>query len=151
MVSTLRFIMAVLGASAVAICLAIFIPGPAQTAHFFEALFDTLTSGKHAAAGPWPPVMDSEIRFYAPFWGGYGVALVAFARDLALYSRLIVPATALFFLGGIGRAISWITIGAPHPFFLLLMVIEVSLPVVMIALWSRVRRGIYLLSPRPCR
>jgi hypothetical protein len=86
--------------------------------------------------------MDSELRFYAPFWGAYGVALLAIARDLAGHRRLVVPAMALFFIGGVGRALSWIAVGEPHPFFSMLMGIELVFPVVIIGLWFAVRARI---------
>ena len=44
---------------------------------------------------------------------------------------------AVFFVGGAGRAFSWLMIGAPHPFFLLLMTIELALPPLLVLLWWR--------------
>jgi hypothetical protein len=48
----------------------------------------------------------------------------------------------VFFLGGIGRLISWMAVGAPHPFFLSLMAAELGLPLILIFLWLRVRTNI---------
>ncbi len=140
MALALRLIIAALGVSGVGIPVTILIPGPAQTARICETAFDALTNGKHVITGPWPAVMDSELRFYAPFWGAYGITLLAIARYPARYRRLVIPATATFFIGGIGRAISWAEIGPPHPFFLSLMAIELVLPTVIIGLWMAVRR-----------
>jgi hypothetical protein len=48
----------------------------------------------------------------------------------------------VFFTGGVGRIFSRLSVGAPHPFFTLLLVIEVTLPVIMLALWLGARRGL---------
>jgi hypothetical protein len=40
-------------------------------------------------------------------------------------------------VGGAGRAFSWLVVGAPHPFFLLLMTIELALPPLLVLLWWR--------------
>jgi hypothetical protein len=85
--------------------------------------------------------MDSELRFYAPFWGAYGIALLAVARDLAQLSRWVLWLALLFFVGGLGRVISYLAIGAPHPFFQALMVIELVTPPLLVALWLGGRRG----------
>ena len=44
---------------------------------------------------------------------------------------------AVFFVGGAGRAFSCLAVGAPHPFFLLLMTIELALPPLLVLLWWR--------------
>lgn len=136
MIATLRLLHALLGIAAVAISLSIIILGPSMTAATFEGLFDTLTGTTPPHTGVWPATMDSELRFYAPLWGAYGLVLLHIARRLPATLGWIPPTAALFFLGGIGRAISWLAVGAPHPFFLLLMVIELVLPLVFLALWQ---------------
>lgn len=135
MIATLRVLYALLGAVAVAICLSILVVGPAATAASSEALFDVLTGTSHPKTGAWPPTMDSELRFYAPFWGAYGLVLLHIARTLPATLAWVPPTAALFFAGGVGRAISHGAVGAPHPFFVLLMAIELVLPVVFLALW----------------
>jgi Domain of unknown function (DUF4345) len=140
MITVLRVLLLVLGVSAVAICLSIVLLGPSFTAGFSEAQFDWLTGSKHPATGPWPATMDNEMRFYAPFWGAYGLVLLTVARDLPKKLGFVPPLSALFFVGGVGRAISWGMVGPPHPFFSLLMAIELILPVVFMALWFGARR-----------
>ena len=141
MIVALRVLHAVLGFAAIAICLSIVLLGPSWTAGFSEAQFDWLTGSTHPSTGPWPATMDSELRFYAPFWGVYGLALLAVARDLPAKLRFVPPLAALFFVGGAGRAISYVAVAPPHPFFTLLMAIELILPVVFLALWHGARRG----------
>ena len=136
MIAALRLLHAILGVAAVAICLSIVILGPAATAGLSETLFDALTGTPHPASGVWPATMDNELRFYAPFWGAYGLVLLHVARRLPATLSWIPPTAALFFVGGVGRAISWYAVGAPHPFFLLLMAIELVLPAIFLALWQ---------------
>ena len=136
MIATLRLLHIVLGVVAVAICLSIVTLGPAATASSSEALFDALTGTRHASTGAWPPTMDSELRFYAPFWGAYGLVLLHIARRLPATLGWVPPTAALFFTGGVGRAISYFAVGTPHPFFVLLMIIELVLPVLFVALWQ---------------
>lgn len=142
MITTLRLLQIALGAAAVAICFSIIILGPAATAGASEALFDTLSGTKHASTGAWPPTMDSELRFYAPFWGAYGLVLIYVARRLPATLGWVAPMAALFFAGGVGRVISYLAVGAPHPFFALLMVIELVLPVLFVSLWQIARAKI---------
>ena len=139
LINVLRILLVILGTSAIVISLSVFLAGPTPTASFFESTYNAFTGANAALTGPWPPTMDSELRFYAPFWGAYGVALLAIASDLSRYRRLLVLAISLFFIGGLGRFISWITIGAPHPFFTLLMAIELILPVLIIGIWLPAR------------
>ncbi len=46
---------------------------------------------------------------------------------------------AIFFAGGVGRGLSRISVGAPHPFFTVLMAIELALPGLLALLWLGVR------------
>jgi hypothetical protein len=139
-IAILRVLLAVLGVAAIAICLSIVLLGPSWTAGFAEAQFDWLTGSPHPPTGPWPATMDNELRFYAPFWGAYGFILLAVARDLPNKLRLVPPLAALFFIGGVGRALSYLFAGPPHPFFTLLMAIELILPVLFLALWQGTSR-----------
>ena len=139
MIAAIRVLLAVLGIAAIAICLSIVLFGPSWTAGFSEGQFDWLTGSVHPSSGPWPPTMDSELRFYAPFWGAYGVALLAVARDLPTKLQFVPPLAGLFFVGGAGRAISYCVVGPPHPFFTLLMAIELLLPLVLLGLWHGAR------------
>ena len=79
--------------------------------------------------------MDSELRFYAALFVGFGLLCVRVARNLAQHGGDIPWLMLAFFSGGVGRALSWISVGAPHPFFLLLMATELVLPPVIVLLW----------------
>ncbi len=140
MILALRAILVALGGAALLICLSIMVPGPGFTAASAEHLFDALTGYHGPDSGAWPATMDSELRFYAPFWGAYGLLLLDAARDLRRRSRRIPWLAGLFFVGGLGRAISWMSVGRPHPFFALLMAIELILPPVIVLLWLATNR-----------
>jgi len=57
------------------------------------------------------------------------------ARDLARLGHWVPWLALLFLLGGLGRAISYATVGAPHPFFVVLMTIELVTPPILAGLW----------------
>jgi hypothetical protein len=139
MTLTLRLLHAALGTVAIGISLSIIFLGAAVTADFFETLFNASIGQNYPLSGIWPPTMDSELRFYAALWGAYGLVMIAVARDLRARSAYVPPLAAVFFVGGVGRAWSYLLVGPPHPFFIVLMITELVLPVVVIALWLGVR------------
>jgi hypothetical protein len=144
MLTTLRVLIAGLGISAVAIALSIFLLGAAQTAWAGERIYDALTGWRGPFSPAWPASMDNELRFYSALWGGYGLLLLAAARDMARWDRAIPWLAGVFFAGGVGRVISALQVGPPHPFFLFLAGTELVTPPVLIALWlaaKRVRPG----------
>jgi hypothetical protein len=79
--------------------------------------------------------MDSELRFYAPLFGAYGMLMLWTAQDLFVRNYLIPWLAAVFFLGGLGRVLSYAAVGAPHPLFVVLMAIELLMPPVLVGLW----------------
>jgi uncharacterized protein DUF4345 len=132
----LRVLLAGLGGSAVLIALSILTLGAGATAAAGERVFDALSGWRGPASPPWPPTMDNELRFYAALWGAYGVLLLLAARDYTGWAIRVPWLAAVFFVGGAGRAF-WLMVGAPHPFFLLLMTIELALPPLLVLLWWR--------------
>jgi len=133
-------LMIALGASAVAIGLGMFLLGPGRLGGATEALFDAMTASHHPASALYGATAESELRFYAPFWLAYGVALIAAARRLAHRLTWVPVLAALFFAGGVGRALAWFEIGPPHPVFTVLMAIELALPPVFLGLWALARK-----------
>jgi hypothetical protein len=85
------------------------------------------------------PTMDSEDRFYATLFVGFGAALIWCSRNLAERSRPFAWLLVVFFAGGIARLVSLSQVGLPHPLFQVLTVVELVLPV---ALWLLHRRAI---------
>ncbi|THD59068.1 DUF4345 domain-containing protein [Phenylobacterium sp.] len=137
----MRFLLAGLGGSALLIALSILLLGAGATAGVGERAFEMLSGWKGLPSPSWPPSTDSELRFYSALWGGYGVMLLCAARNLSRWDGRVPGLAAIFFIGGVGRALSWVMVGAPHPFFLVLMAIELILPPVIIVLWSGARNN----------
>ena len=140
MLATLRILLGALGVAAILICLSIVILGTQSTAWSAERAYSALTHWPGPLSEPWPATMDSELRFYAPFWGAYGFVLLRLAYEPSERIGWVPWLAALFFAGGLGRAISYLSVGPPHPFFVLLMAIELALPPVLVLLWLWVRR-----------
>lgn len=124
------------------IALSILLAGAAPTAALAERMFDTLSGWRGPDSPPWPPTMDNELRFYAALWGAFGLLLLDTARDLAARGGRVPWLAATFFAGGVGRALSWLAVGAPHPAFLTLMAIELGLPPVLALIWIRTRGAV---------
>jgi hypothetical protein len=140
MLNGLRICLGLLGAAAILIALSILCLGARATASMAEGVFDVVAGWRGPSSGYWPATMDSELRFYAALWGAYGVLALRAARSP---SRTVASApwlAAVFFAGGVGRLLSLWSLGAPHPFFTLLMGIELTLPVLMGLLWLGARR-----------
>lgn len=74
------------------------------------------------------PTMDSEDRFYATLFLGFGAALVWTARDLGGRRRAFLALLAVFFLGGLARVVSAVQVGLPNTLFQILGGIELLLP-----------------------
>ena len=140
MSSALRICLSILGLAAVGIALSIWVLGAATTAGTAEAMFRLLTHRSDPASGAWPPTMDSELRFYAALWGAYGVVVLRTAWGPAAGAARVPWLAAVFFAGGVGRVLSFLAFGPPHPVFTLLMAIELVLPVMLMALWWPSRR-----------
>lgn len=72
--------------------------------------------------------MDSEDRFYATLFLGFGAALIWCAQDLSLRRGLFFGLLAVFFLGGIARIVSAIHVGPPITLFVFLGGLELVMP-----------------------
>ncbi|MGH3674279.1 MAG: DUF4345 domain-containing protein [Mycobacterium sp.] len=84
------------------------------------------------------PTSDGEDRFFAGFFLGYGVALLWCARDVEHKRMFVNFLAAVVFVGGIGRLLSVILVGPPHPFYLAMLAIELGLPPLMVLVANRV-------------
>jgi hypothetical protein len=115
----------------------------------FLALFGVIViaiSLAHLAIGPNAiiggsavnPTSDGEDRFYAGIFLCYGVALLWCARDVARKRLFVIFLAAVTFVGGIGRLLSVILVGPPHPFYLAMLAIELGLPPLVVLMAKRV-------------
>jgi uncharacterized protein DUF4345 len=80
--------------------------------------------------------VDSEMRFYAAWYVGAGVLLLWSAVNLERARSLIRLIAGILFLSGLSRALSWVTVGDPHVLTRVLMVLELTLPIVIVAWYS---------------
>jgi NADH:ubiquinone oxidoreductase subunit K len=133
--------MIALGASAVMIGLSIYLLGGAATGNATQAMAARLTGAARSAPWATDPTMESEFGFYAPLWIAYGAVLIATARDLARTLHRVPILAAVFFAGGVGRALAWARVGSPRSAFVLLMMIELVLPALFIGLWAMARHS----------
>ena len=115
----------------------------------FLALFGVVViaiSLAHMAIGPQAiigsvavnPTMAGEDRFFAGLFLCCGVALLWCARDVQRKRVYINVLAAVFFVGGIGRLLGVAIDGAPHPFYLAMLAIELVLPPLMVVVAKRV-------------
>jgi hypothetical protein len=131
---TLSISLAILGAASCLIALSMIFVGPSATGALGEASFDFLLNSGLPSA-PLTASADSELRFYAALFFMFGVLCLRAARNIDHHSSIVPWLAAAFFAGGFGRALSWVMMGPPHPFYLLLMAIELIVPPVLMVLW----------------
>lgn len=139
MTAILRVAFAGLGIAALVIGAMIFGIGPEATAQAFAGLLRLFAPHTPPLAWTGGADVDSEMRFYAAIWMGYGALALKVARDLPARMTMLRLMLGFFWLGGLGRLLSYVTVGAPHPLFTVLMAIELALPLALLALSARVR------------
>jgi hypothetical protein len=120
-----------------------------QAFQAFLALFGVIViaiSLAHMAIGPEAvigavpvnPTMAGEDRFFAGLLMCYGIALLWCARDVQRKCIYVSLLAAVFYVGGIGRLLSVLLDGAPHPFYVAILVLELALPPIMVVAATRV-------------
>lgn len=82
--------------------------------------------------------MDSEDRFYATLFVGFGLTLIWCAMDLAARRGAFFWLLVIFFASGLSRIVSMTQVGLPHPLFTFLTIVELLLP---LGLWYWHRRA----------
>lgn len=80
--------------------------------------------------------MDSEVRFYASLFLGFGSALIWTSFDLTGRRLVLRYLLLAFFAAGCARVVSWICVGPPNALFVSQLVLEVTLPLVL-WIWFR--------------
>lgn len=83
--------------------------------------------------------IDSELRFYAALFIGFGGGFIWAAADLAGRAALARVLSGLFLAGGLARLLAIWQTGVPHAFYVLLIVVEIAVPVVNWVLLERIR------------
>ncbi len=129
-----------LGIGAIAIGALMFLFGSDFTGRFFANVLATVGGSDQSLTSLSGPDVDSELRFYSVFWIAYGAFVLKTARELPAQIGRAQFLLILFLLGGIGRVLSHVAIGAPHSLFTVLMWVELSLPILLIGLSLTVKR-----------
>jgi hypothetical protein len=120
-----------------------------QAFQVFLTLFGVIViaiSIAHMAIGPRAiigsvavnPTMAGEDRFFAGLLLCYGIALLWCARDVQRKRVYVNVLAAAFFVGGVGRSLAILIDGAPNPFYVAMLVLELALPPLMVVIGSRV-------------
>jgi len=129
-----------LGVSALGIAVSNFLFGVTTTAAVFDQVLQ-MTGLPASELGDLAGVnVDNEFRFYSIFWGVYGLLLLLAARRLEEFMDWAGWLILLFFMGGIGRLLSWINVGEPAMLFVFLTIVEFSLSAVLFLAWVILRR-----------
>ena len=91
-------------------------------------------------AEPVSGTVDSEMRFYAVWYAGAGLLLLRSSGRLEQDGVIIRGLSAVLFIAGCSRALSWVVVGEPHALAKILMVIELVLPFVIVPWQNSVAR-----------
>lgn len=83
------------------------------------------------------PNVESELRFYATFWTGFGVLALYAARRPERETNLLRGLSLFLFLAGLARVFAWLDSDRPDTPFLVLLGLELTLP--FFILWAQAR------------
>jgi hypothetical protein len=86
--------------------------------------------------------VDSELRFYAAWYAAAGVVMLRAVPRVESAGTTIRALCAVLFIAACARVLSILLVGAPHPVFLALMVIEFVIPAVVVPWQAAVARRI---------
>lgn len=91
--------------------------------------------------GSTPAGVESELRFYAAAWTGFGLLLGLTALRIEERGTEFRVLCGVLFLGGIGRALAIADTGWPPMGLVVLMGVELVLPLLLLGWHARVLRG----------
>ena len=79
--------------------------------------------------------VDNELRFFSVFWLAYGVFCFWVARNIQAQYRFIPPIALAFFIGGLGRLVSLLSVGLPASILIPAMILEFVIPIVIYGIY----------------
>lgn len=98
-------------------------------------LHTVITGGKSLPdEGLANPSVESELRFYAAFYVGYGLALLRVAPRADREPAAVRSLGGVLFLAGLARLGAWLAVGTPHRAQIALLSVELGAPPMIIAL-----------------
>lgn len=118
-----RWWLTVFGAACIVIGLAHLMIGPASI----------------IGGGPVNATIDSDLRFYAVLFIGFGGGFVWAATDLPRRSAVVNVLGGLLLLGGLARLLAIWQTGVPHVFYVLMVPVEILVPMFNWVLLKRIR------------
>ncbi len=89
------------------------------------------------ALGPVSASVDNELRFFAVMWLAFGGFCFWVARRLDTQYFFVPYISGVFFVGGLGRLLSILSMGHPGIILLAAMILELLLPAVMYVLYRK--------------
>lgn len=135
---TLRLLLYIASILIIGVGISFYFLGPNATASLMLESLQIFLPNPEKITDMTAPNVDSELRFFAPFFVAYGVLVFLCAKHLRTHLYYVPHILVVFLIGGLGRALSYITVGEPHPLFVHLMIIEVGLPILLYFLYTRV-------------
>lgn len=94
-------------------------------------------AGSIPGDNPATPNLESELRFYATFWTGFGVLALYAARRPERETLLLRGLSLFLFLAGTARLFAWLASDRPDTQLLVLMGLELTLPLFIV--WAQAR------------
>lgn len=137
----LRVGFSLLGIAAFAIGAMILFLGASATAGIFARVLSAMGATSADVDGLADPNTDNEMRFYSVLWIAYGALALWASRSVIQRMVWLRWMLVVFFVGGVGRAISYVSVGAPHVLFVVLMWIELLVPTILIPLSYSIARN----------
>ncbi len=96
----------------------------------------------YAAMGlPRNALLDSNMRFFAGFWLGLGLAMMWLVPRIATHTVLFRAIWIAIFIGGIGRLLSIVVVGLPPIPFVAFTALEIFGAPIFIAWQARVAKA----------
>lgn len=89
---------------------------------------------------PASAVLDSNLRFFGGLGLGLGLVLLLVTPRIERQGSVFAVAWFCTFLGGVGRAVSWIDLGIPPAHFVVFTLLELAGAPAMVAWQRRVAR-----------
>ena len=88
--------------------------------------------------------IDSDMRFYAVLFTGFGFGFIWAAQDLDHRAPAVNALGILFFVGGLARLLAWLQTSPPNWFYIIMIPVELIIPVVN---WLMLRSSIRPTDP----
>lgn len=93
-------------------------------------------AAEHTGGEAVSTALDSQYRYLAGVYIAVGLMILWSAGDIRGRANFLRFAMLAWFIGGLGRAVSWMTVGEPASWQVSGMVVELVVPVLLL-LWQR--------------